>query len=96
MIVVEGTFCIADLAKAKTHMETMISASRAEPGCIDYAYALDLLDPHLVRVVERWDSQETLARHLASDHLQVWRAAWPKIGITERSLRSYEAEPKSI
>ena len=93
MIVIEGTLRVADLAKAKPHMETMIASSRNEPGCIDYAYGIDLLDPDVVRVIERWDSQEALDAHLASEHIRVWRAAWPEIGITDRSLRSYEAEP---
>lgn len=94
MIIVEGSIRVADLNLARPHMEAMIRASRAEVGCIDYAYAVDLLDPGLIRVSERWESREALALHLKSAHIAVWRAAWPAIGVTDRSLRFYEAEPE--
>jgi quinol monooxygenase YgiN len=72
-------------------MEEMIRASRAEAGCIDYAYAIDLLDPSLVRVSERWENREALAAHAASDHIRRWRALWPEIGVSDRQLRMYDA-----
>lgn len=96
MIVVEGTIRVRDLAGAKPHMQAMIQASRAESGCIDYAYAEDLMDPGLIRVSERWESREALMRHLESEHIARWRACWPRIGITERSLRLYEATPEAF
>lgn len=94
MIVVEGTIRIKDLATAKPHMEAMIKASRAEAGCIDYAYAQDLLDPGLIRVHEQWVSRDALMQHLKTDHIAKWRACWPEIGISDRSLRLYEAMPE--
>jgi quinol monooxygenase YgiN len=96
MIVIEGTVRVADIEGARAHMEAMIAASRAEAGCIDYAYAIDVLDPHLVRVSERWESREALAAHLAAPHLKAWRADWSKFGVGERSLRLYEAEPEAL
>lgn len=94
MIVVEGTIRIADPDKARPAMETMIRASRAEPGCLDYAYAVDLLDPGLIRISERWASREALTAHLTSDHIRQWRALWPEIGVSDRQLRMYDAEPE--
>ncbi|MCF4165626.1 antibiotic biosynthesis monooxygenase [Zavarzinia compransoris] len=94
MIIVEGSIRVADLAAARPHMEAMIRASRAEAGCLDYAYAVDLLDPGLIRVSERWESRAALALHLKSEHIAAWRAAWPAIGVTDRVLRLYEAEPE--
>ena len=96
MIVIEGTVRVRDLDKARPAMRAMIDASRVEAGCIDYAYAIDLFDPHLVRVSERWESRATLKAHQASDHIKVWRAAWPEIGVSDRSLRMYEGEPETI
>jgi len=96
MIVVEGTIRVRDLEAARPHMCAMIAASRAEAGCIDYAYAVDLLDPHLIRVSERWESREALDRHAASDHIGAWRACWSAVGITDRSLRLYNAEPETF
>jgi quinol monooxygenase YgiN len=96
MIVIAGTIRVRDLDKARPAMRAMIDASRVEAGCIDYACAIDLIDPHLVRVSERWESPARLKAHQASDHIKVWRAAWPEIGVSDRSLRMYEAEPETI
>jgi quinol monooxygenase YgiN len=77
-------------------MGAMVLATRAEPGCIDFAYAFDLLDPHLVRVSERWESRAALAQHQTSAHIGVWRAQGPSLGVTDRSLRLYEATPEPL
>ena len=77
-------------------MHAIIKASRDETGCIDYAYAVDLIDPTMIRVHERWTDRQTLNRHLNSAHIATWRAAWDEIGITDRSLRLYEGEPESF
>ena len=44
-------------------MAEVVAASRAEDGCIDYAYAEDMLDPGLIRVIEAWRDQAALDRH---------------------------------
>ena len=95
MIIIEGTIRVRDMAAARPHMIAMIKASRAEEGCIDYAYAIDLVEPTLVRVSERWESRAMLEAHLRSEHLMRWRACWDEVGISDRSLRKYEAEPET-
>tara|TARA_R110000787_G_scaffold203479_1_gene313968 strand:- start:840 stop:1136 length:297 start_codon:yes stop_codon:yes gene_type:complete len=98
MIVIEGTVRIppARLEDARPVMEQMIRASRAEAGCLDYAYSVDVLDPGLIRVSERWDSRDALAAHFKTAHMATWRSFFPQLGITDRSLRLYEAEPEPI
>lgn len=96
IIVIEGTIRVRDPEAARPAMTAMIAASRAEAGCIDYAYAIDLLDPTLIRVHERWASRAALASHGQTPHLAEWRAHWPRLGISERSLRLYESEPETI
>ncbi len=98
MIVIEGTVRIplARLDAARPVMEQMIRASRAEAGCLDYAYSVDVLDPGLIRVSERWESREALAAHFETAHMATWRSFFPRLGITDRSLRLYEGEPEAI
>lgn len=79
------------LDAARAAMAAMIAASRAEDGCLDYAYAEDVLEPGLIRVSESWRDRDALARHFASAHIAAWRAAWPALGISDRALRLYEA-----
>lgn len=98
MIIIEGTVRAPPekIAEARAIMERTIRASRAEPGCLEYAYSLDVLDPGLVRITERWESREALAAHFRMPHMAEWRAAWPSLGITDRDLRLYEADPEPI
>lgn len=98
MIVIKGTVRIppANLEKARSVMEQMIRASRAETGCIDYAYGVDVLDAGLIRVTERWESRDALAAHFKTAHMATWRSFFPELGITDRSLRLYEADPEPI
>lgn len=93
MILVTGTFRIppGSLAKVLPEMEHMIAASRAEDGCLDYSYALDVLDQGLVHVVERWRDQASLDAHLTTAHLTQWRAQFPQLGITDRALSAVNA-----
>ena len=96
MVIIEGTFNVIDLELARPHMDAMIKASRAEPGCIEYAYAVDMIEPCLIRVIERWESRAALSRHLQSAHIVTWRESWPRIGVSDRDLRLYEAAPETV
>lgn len=94
MLLVTGSFRVPPgrIDAARAAMTAMIAASRAEPGCLDYAYAEDLLEPGLIRVVERWTDRAALDAHLASRHLAEWRAAWPGLEIGARDLTFVEVD----
>ena len=99
MLLIVGTVRLParNLAAARPVMRSMAEASRAEDGCIEYGYAEDVFDPGLIHVKELWVGQEALDRHFASDHIAAWRAAWPDLGIGDRSLRVYEVgQPRQI
>ncbi|APX65708.1 putative quinol monooxygenase [Sphingomonas sp. gentR] len=99
MLLIVGTVRLSPdkLDAARPVMRRMVEASRAEPGCLDYGYAEDVLDPGLIHVKELWTDQAALDRHFAAPHLVEWRAAWPGLGIGERDLRVYRvAEPHKI
>ncbi len=98
IIVIEGTVRIPEgaLERARPAMEAMIAASRAEAGCIAYGYSIDVLDPQLIHINERWKSREALAEHFESPHMAAWRTAVAEIGLADRDLRLYEAEPEAF
>lgn len=41
----------------------LVRRSRAEAGCITYVFAPDPLEPGLVQLFERWESEEALDAH---------------------------------
>jgi quinol monooxygenase YgiN len=92
-VVIIGTVRLPaqNLYLARPHMAAMVAASRAEDGCLEYAYAEDVFDPGLIRISEAWRDQAALDAHAASDHIKAWRAAWPLLGLHDRKLVAYEA-----
>lgn len=93
MIIVEGHVRLPspDAVQALLSAATaQISASKAEGACIDYTYAVDLVDPCLIRVMEKWESWEGLEAHFAMPHMQPWRAALASVNLEERSLQAHK------
>ena len=67
MILVVGSFEVDPIdrdAFIATRLE-QIRISRAEPGCLEYTFAADPLDPRRVVLVERWEDQASLDDHLS-------------------------------
>ena len=92
-LIIMGTFSVppARLAQARPVMAKMLEESRAETGCLHYAYAEDLETPGLILVSEIWRSRADLEAHFASAHLAAWRARWSELGIGDRNLQRFEA-----
>ena len=92
MIILAGTIRISvgKRAAAQAALARMVEATRAESGCIEYAFAFDVLDEHLVRIFELFRDAEALAAHRASAHMAEWRVAGAELGIHDRNLHQYE------
>ena len=92
MLLIVGTVRLPPeaLDAARPAMARMVQASRAEDGCLEYAYAEDVIDRGLVHVKELWRDQAALDEHFASAHIAEWRSTWRELGIGDRNLRVYE------
>lgn len=92
MILVIGTVRIssAALEAARSVMATVISETRQEDGCLQYAYAQDVLDLELIHINEIWRDRAALHAHFATPHMLEWRSRWAELGITARDLRVHE------
>jgi quinol monooxygenase YgiN len=78
------------LAAIRPHMLAMLSASRAEDGCLEYAYAEDVAEPGLIRIFEVWRDQAAIDAHFQTAHMAQWRSVWPSFGVSDRRLFAYE------
>lgn len=97
MLLITGTIRLPPerLEAARPAMRTMIEASRTEPGCLEYSYAEDVLEPGLMHVTELWDDRRHLQAHFRSDHIAAWRSHWARLEISGRDLKLYEVgEPE--
>ena len=93
MIVVSGQFRFppARVADAREAMDRVVTATRAENGCLAYSYAEDVLDPGLIRVFEKWESRAALDAHFATGHMAAWKAEREAFGLTDRAISMCEA-----
>ena len=57
--------------------QRVASASRQEPGCINYQVCQDTEDQDAFVFVEEWESEEALQAHFGSPHIAEFMAAIP-------------------
>lgn len=94
MIIVEGwvrldTKDIEALRGAATEM--MRATRSAEPGCLEYAFAVDLAEPGLLRVIERWADEAALAAHFATPHMAAFNQTLGSLKILGAGIKAYAA-----
>ena len=67
MVIVGGTFDIEPDGRDEflAGRLEMMRSSRGEPGCLEYTFSADPLDPGRVVLFERWESEDALNAHLA-------------------------------
>ncbi|HEX7935000.1 MAG TPA: putative quinol monooxygenase [Paraburkholderia sp.] len=56
-------------------LEGIVGPTRKEPGVLQYDLHRDVREPRRFVFVERWESQEALALHAKSVHIEVYRKA---------------------
>ena len=67
MVIVGGTFEVNPNERESflANRLDMMRTSRKEPGCLEYTFAADPIDPSRVVLFERWESQQALDAHLS-------------------------------
>jgi quinol monooxygenase YgiN len=58
----------AELEETVRAGSVIAAASRTEPGCIEYRYAIDIEDPLVLQLFEHWESAAALQAHFATPH----------------------------
>jgi len=97
MIVVNGIVESTEdsVVELKSAIADMEQASRAEAGCLDYTFSVELNNPHVLRITERWESIEALQAHFKMSHMvqfQVAIAAHPPKSSTVKFYEVTELE----
>ena len=94
MLLIEGWIKLAtgEFEKVRDQGIAMVKATNDEAGCLHYAFAQDIADPDLIRISERWDSQEALAAHGASAHMATFNQAMGAVSREGADLWLYSAE----
>lgn len=93
MIVVNGkiTASAADIDKIRAAVAAMEDASRAEDGCHDYTFSVEMSDPNVVRITELWENMDALAAHFVTPHMAEFQQAIKNLNATGTDVKFFEA-----
>jgi quinol monooxygenase YgiN len=94
MIIVGGTFEVDPSQRERfvTDRHELMRTSRAEQGCIDYAFCADPIEPGRVLLFERWETQADLNAHL--EGMGANPPATGDVAASSVSVVFYDAEPQ--
>jgi len=93
MIIITGALRIAPekMEAARPHMRALIEATRKEPGCLLYAFAEDVLEPGLIRMLEHWQDWPSFDAHDQSPHAMAWKTELLEhIGLLGREMWAHD------
>ena len=82
----------SSIAAMKDAIVAMVEASLQEDGCEDYNFSVEINDPTVMRITERWVSEEALKAHFATPHMAAFQQAMQAHPPKGMELRCYEAK----
>lgn len=92
MIVVAGRIGV-DAGKREaieSAVRELMQATRAEAGNLDYYFTWDLVEPGLLRVFERWESQGAIDAHMKTPHMAKFIGSVGGFGLKGMDFTKYE------
>lgn len=94
MVVVNGIVRTtqADIAALKDAIGTMEQESRLESGCMDYTFSVEVSDPDVVRITEKWENVDALMAHMATPHMAEFQKVMGAHPPLSMEVCFYEAE----
>jgi quinol monooxygenase YgiN len=84
------------VGQLRPHIQALVNATRKEDGCILYAFAEDMNEPGVIRIVERWRDWPSLEAHGEASHIATWSAVAKGAGITSREIIAHAADEERI
>ena len=85
-----------DIVALQGAIAAMERASREEDGCVDYTFSIELNDSAVIRITEKWDTEEALQAHFETPHMaefQAAMAAHPPRGMEVQAYDGTEIDP---
>lgn len=79
-----------DIGALKAAIATMETHSREEEGCEDYTFSVELNNPTVVRITERWLSLEALQAHFSVPHMAQFQQAMGARPPSAMEVKFYE------
>jgi len=91
MLIVAGSITTGDDGREQflAAVRPMVSATRAELGCHEYAFTPDPDDPNRILLYELWDDQGALDDHFASEHMAQWQQDSKGLPVVGADIKKY-------
>lgn len=91
-ILVMGRFRTApgEAAEAMPMLAAHAATVRTEAGCDFYSFGIDVGDPDVILISERWASQVALTAHFATAHQQAFTRALRGYTILEAAVDAWD------
>jgi quinol monooxygenase YgiN len=91
MIIVTGAvrFGAGELERLRSALIRNVETSRGEDGCEAYSYAVDLVEPNLLRITEMWRDEAAVDAHTRK--LAELMAPLEGANIEAMSVTAYQA-----
>jgi quinol monooxygenase YgiN len=80
----------ADIARLRAPVERLSASVREFHGCEHYSFGMDILEPELLRVAERWRTRAAQSAHLVGDHMVDFNIGMRAARVVAASVSSYE------
>ena len=98
MILVTGHLRLSpeDFDRIRDVATRTMEETRKEKGCILYAFGEDLIEPGVLRIVERWEDWASLEAHGKAPHMDAWRAGLAEVTIIEKDVVAHEAGEERV
>lgn len=98
MIVVNAVIASTpeDIAALQSAIHQMEIASREEHGCSDYTFSVELNDPSVLRITEKWHDVDALKTHMATPHMTAFQNAMgthPPVSLEVKFYEVTEIQP---
>ena len=93
MIVVNGIFeTDADSIDAiRSALAEMEVACKAENGCHDYTFSVEVNNTNVIRLTEKWDDIDALREHFKQPHMSILQDAMSKHPPKSSQVSFFEA-----
>ncbi len=83
-----------DVDRLRGVIANQIYAANAIDGCDYYRFAVDVFDPDMLWISERWRDSAAEAAHMVGDHMVEFNIGMRRAKIVEASINAYDPDGK--
>ena len=90
IVLAEVTVEAGAAEQVRDALQTMETETLKEPGCQTYAFSVDVTNPTMIRITEKWDDMAALEAHFNTPHMAAFGGAIAQIKPKGMDVKVYE------